>query len=61
VDGGNLEIMSIQPVGNYALGLKWGDAHESGIYAFSFLRRLGDLIEKHGAEELEALGELPHG
>ena len=61
VEGGNLEIRNISPVGNYALGIQWGDSHESGIYSFRFLRRLGDLIEEHGVEGLVALGELPSG
>jgi DUF971 family protein len=46
-------------VGNYALALVWGDGHDSGIYSFRFLRRLGDLLEAHGAPGLEAIGELP--
>ncbi len=32
-------IASLQPVGRYALGVAWGDKHES-IYPFTNLRRL---------------------
>ena len=46
-------------MGNYALGLSWGDSHDGGIYSFAYLRRLGELIEAEGAEALEARGELP--
>ena len=59
IEGGNLEIREIQQVGNYALGLTWGDGHASGIYSFRFLRTLCELIEAHGADGLIALGELP--
>ncbi len=27
-------------VGNYALGIRWGDGHDTGIYSFEYLRRL---------------------
>ena len=33
---------TIASVGNYALGVDWSDGHNSGIYAFSALRDLGD-------------------
>lgn len=58
-DPPTLELREIEGVGNYALALRWGDGHGSGIYSFRFLRALGDLIAAHGAAELEALGELP--
>ena len=28
------------PVGRYAIRFRWNDGHESGIYAFDYLRRL---------------------
>ncbi len=34
----NLQL--IWPVGNYALGMKWADGHDSGIYPYSLLRTL---------------------
>ena len=57
--GGNVELREIEQVGNYALGLTWGDGHASGIYTFPYLRVLCELLETHGAEGLAALGELP--
>jgi DUF971 family protein len=30
-------------VGHYALQLKWGDGHDSGIYLFEQLKELGNL------------------
>jgi DUF971 family protein len=34
------ELDDIEPVGGYALALKWFDGHASGIYSFKFLRAL---------------------
>ncbi|MDP9001620.1 MAG: DUF971 domain-containing protein [Myxococcota bacterium] len=34
------ELDDIEPVGGYALSLKWFDGHASGIYSFHFLRTL---------------------
>ena len=58
VPGGDLELREIEQVGNYALGLTWGDAHASGIYTFRYLRDLGELIAERGPEAVKALGEL---
>ncbi len=38
-----LEIVDIEQVGNYALGLTWGDRHTGGIYTFEYLRELSAL------------------
>lgn len=40
VQAGNSDLAEIVLVGNYALQLRWGDGHESGIYAFRYLREL---------------------
>jgi len=37
-----LKLEHVWIVGNYALGMRWGDGHDSGIYSFKFLRQLGD-------------------
>ena len=34
------EIEDFETVGGYALAIKWFDGHNTGIYSFSFLRRL---------------------
>ena len=36
-----LALQEIWGVGQYALGIRWGDGHSSGIYPFSLLRELG--------------------
>jgi DUF971 family protein len=33
-------IESIKPVGNYALGIKWKDGHDTGIYEYQYLYKL---------------------
>lgn len=36
-----LTLQEIWGVGQYALGMRWGDGHDSGIYPFSLLREIG--------------------
>lgn len=38
--GDQLEIDSIETVGNYALQITWFDRHGSGIYSYAYLRAL---------------------
>ena len=38
--GGNTEIREIATVGNYAITIKWGDGHGSGIYNYEYLRMI---------------------
>lgn len=40
IEGGNLELLDLGEVGNYALRLTWGDRHATGIYSFRYLRDL---------------------
>lgn len=35
-----LDLQEVWLVGNYALGMRWGDRHDSGIYTFSSLYQL---------------------
>jgi DUF971 family protein len=35
-----IELQQIWGVGNYAIGIKWGDGHDSGIYTFDYLQQL---------------------
>ncbi|MFA7229511.1 MAG: DUF971 domain-containing protein [Melioribacteraceae bacterium] len=38
-----LSIQDLQIVGNYAVSVRWGDNHNTGIYDFSCLRRISEL------------------
>jgi DUF971 family protein len=36
-----VQILSVQPVGNYAVRLAFDDMHDTGIYSWQLLRQLG--------------------
>ena len=48
-------IMEIEPVGNYAVRLVFDDLHSTGIYSWSYLRKLGENKDALWAGYLEAL------
>jgi DUF971 family protein len=33
-----LKMLSVEPVGNYAIRINWSDGHNSGIYSYEHLR-----------------------
>ncbi len=43
-DSGNIQIVSMRPVGNYAYEIVFSDGHDTGIYTFDHLRKLGKEI-----------------
>lgn len=54
-----VEIMKIEPVGNYAVKLFFDDMHDTGIFSWDYLLKLGREHETIWAEylaELEAKG-----
>jgi len=55
----NVAIDSIEPVGSYAVLLRFDDGHDTGIYAWDTLYKLGankDAIWADYLERLEAAG-----
>ena len=50
-------INSIEPVGNYALRLFFDDGHNTGLYSWSVLHRLGKDREINWARYLERCAE----
>lgn len=34
------KMLSVEPVGNYAIRIAWNDGHSSGIYSWDYLRRI---------------------
>jgi ATP-binding protein involved in chromosome partitioning len=39
-----LSLQKIWPIGNYAIGMQWGDGHDDGIYTFDLLQRLTERV-----------------
>jgi DUF971 family protein len=42
---GEFQATSMEPVGQYAIRVEWGDGHTSGIYTFELLRSLCECAE----------------
>ncbi|MEM1049465.1 MAG: DUF971 domain-containing protein [Pseudomonadota bacterium] len=54
-----VEIMSVESVGNYAVRLTFDDLHDTGLYSWAYLQKLGRERETLWAQylaELEAKG-----
>ena len=51
----NVAILSVDPVGNYAVRLGFDDMHSTGIYSWAFLRDLGENAERRLQEYLDDL------
>lgn len=39
----SFELLSWQTIGGYALQLRWGDGHNTGIYSYAYLRKLAGI------------------
>ena len=39
------KMVSVEPVGNYAIRIAWNDGHNSGIYSYDYLRELCQCVE----------------
>jgi DUF971 family protein len=52
----NVTILSVDPVGNYAVRLGFDDMHSTGIYSWAFLRDLGVNAERRFQDYLDDLG-----
>jgi DUF971 family protein len=37
---GEVQVNEVSPIGRYAISFLWSDGHDSGIYAFEYLREL---------------------
>lgn len=53
----NVRITALEPVGNYAIRIVFDDGHDTGLYAWSLLRRMVAGHDAMWAEYLEALGQ----
>ena len=50
-----VEILEVQPVGNYAVRLVFDDMHSTGIYSWGYLFDLGDKREAHWRDYLDEI------
>lgn len=50
-------IVDLEPVGNYAIRIRFDDLHDTGIYAWSYLYRLGERQAELWQAYLAALAE----
>lgn len=41
-DSNQIRISKINSIGKYAIGIVWGDGHNTGIYEFAFLKNLSE-------------------
>jgi DUF971 family protein len=57
--GIQVELEDIEPVGNYALTLKWFDGHATGIYSYRYLRALCQCDECRPGAMKSDRSELP--
>ncbi|MBY4599650.1 DUF971 domain-containing protein [bacterium BD-1] len=51
----DVNIRAVEPVGHYAVLLRFDDGHESGLYSWSLLATLGEEQETRWAAYLAAL------
>jgi DUF971 family protein len=56
-----IEIVAVEPVGNYAVRLTFADGHSTGIFSWTYLRRLGDEREALWAGYLDDLAKAGLG
>jgi DUF971 family protein len=50
-------ILAVEPVGNYAIRIKFDDLHDTGIYSWSYLYRLGREQDERWRAYLAELAE----
>jgi DUF971 family protein len=53
----DVNISAIEPIGNYAVVLRFNDGHDTGIFTWSFLKELGEEHETRWARYLHVLEE----
>ncbi|NIL95837.1 MAG: DUF971 domain-containing protein [Planctomycetales bacterium] len=39
-----LKVLAMDPIGNYAYGIRFSDGHDTGIYQLELLRQLGEEV-----------------
>jgi DUF971 family protein len=52
----DVKISGLEPVGNYAVRIGFDDGHDSGLYSWAYLHKLGAEKDRIWAEYLRARG-----
>ena len=53
----NVEIVTLEPVGNYAVRITFDDMHDTGIFSWDYFRRLGEGRDTHWQQYLDELSQ----
>jgi DUF971 family protein len=53
----DVKINGLEPVGNYAVRIGFDDGHDSGLYSWAYLHKLGAEKDHIWAEYLKAAGK----
>lgn len=53
-----VQLNRIWGVGNYAIGMVWGDGHDSGIYTYHYLRELGEEMDHRNDDDTARTGGM---
>lgn len=57
---GAVDLVAIEPVGHYAISLRFSDGHGTGIYRYDFLRKICPCAAcRHGSEPAEGPESTP--
>jgi DUF971 family protein len=51
----DVNISAIEPIGNYAVVLRFNDGHDTGIYTWNFLKELGEEYDDRWQRYLQAV------
>ncbi len=60
LDKEGVNIIAIEPIGNYGVKLFFDDGHNTGIYSWDVLHRLGTQQENNWKTYLQRLSEAGH-
>jgi DUF971 family protein len=53
----DVNVLSIEPVGSYAMKIMFDDGHDSGLYSWEYLRHLGDNLDSLWQDYLHRVKE----
>ena len=53
----NVEIMKMDPIGNYAVRITFDDMHDTGIFSWKYFRELGENLDSRWEDYLAELAE----